>query len=255
MIFWKYQGTGNDFIVMDNRSSEILLGASEIQSMCDRKFGVGADGVILIEKDNNTDFYMNFYNPDGSQSFCGNGSRCAVKFVLDQHIVLHEKITFQAIDGFHEARVTDKIEIKMKDVRSVTRKSDNRYFVNTGSPHVIELCDQLPMDIVFLGSSIRYSDEYAPDGTNVNFLVSNSKGEIAIRTYERGVENETLSCGTGVTASALVYASMHEDMSEIQVQTKGGLLWVTCEKQNDGFSNVWLKGPAEFVFKGEWNEK
>jgi diaminopimelate epimerase len=255
MIFWKYQGTGNDFILIENWSGEIQLQSNQIQQLCDRKFGIGSDGLILIEKDRDSDFYMNFFNPDGSQSFCGNGSRCAVRFAQERGLVHNERITFRAIDGMHEAKISDCVEIKMSDVKSIEKLSNTRYFVHTGSPHVVELRANLSLDVVALGRSIRYDPTYAPGGTNVNFLTSLNSSQIAIRTYERGVENETLSCGTGVTACALVHASMQPDSQEVEVQTQGGALNVSYEKAAEGFTDVWLKGPAVFVFKGEWNEK
>jgi diaminopimelate epimerase len=255
MIFWKYQGTGNDFILIDNWSGEIQLQSQQIQFMCDRKFGIGADGVILIEKDAQADFNMNFFNPDGSQSFCGNGSRCAVRFAIDQGLVLNNNISFRAIDGMHEARVEDRIEIKMRDVQAIVQQSEIQFFLNTGSPHVVKLCSDLNFDVVAEGSEIRYDQLFAPGGTNVNFMVPGKSGETSIRTYERGVENETLSCGTGVTASALVCARVQSFTEEIIVHTQGGDLAVSFESAGDGFTNIWLKGPASFVFKGEWNEK
>lgn len=171
MIFWKYQGTGNDFILIDNWSGEIQLQSQQIQSMCDRKFGIGADGVILIEKDVEADFNMNFFNPDGSQSFCGNGSRCAVRFAIEQGLVLSNNISFRAIDGMHEGRVEDRIEIKMRDVHAIVQQSENQFFLNTGSPHVVKLCSDLNFDVVAEGSEIRYDQLFAPGGTNVNFMV------------------------------------------------------------------------------------
>jgi diaminopimelate epimerase len=168
---------------------------------------------------------------------------------------LNDNISFRAIDGLHEARVEDCIEVKMGDVRAIVQQSENQFFLNTGSPHVVKLCSDLNFDIITEGREIRYDEQFAPGGTNVNFMVPGKSGETSIRTYERGVENETLSCGTGVTASALVCARVQSLTQEINVHTQGGSLAVSFERAGEGFTNIWLKGPATFVYKGEWNEK
>jgi diaminopimelate epimerase len=253
--FFKYQGTGNDFILINgftpgfNRSNPML-----IQKMCDRKFGIGADGLMVIEKSDKADFILWFFNPDGSQSFCGNGSRCAVRFVLDQQLADKSELTFEAFDGLHNARVEgEQISISMRNVNEIKRDK-NGVFINTGSPHlVLEKNSVANIDVVEVGKKMRYDSMYAPIGTNVNFFEV-VPGGIKIRTYEKGVENETLSCGTGVTACALAFAASYETVPVVMVETLGGNLEVSFEQHFSVFENVRLKGQAEFVFKGEYNE-
>ncbi len=248
--FSKYQGTGNDFIMLDNREGQICLTSEQIVQLCDRKFGVGSDGVILIEKSDNTLFYMNFFNPDGSQSFCGNGSRCAVKFAME--LGIHGDVNaFEAIDGTHEFDFLDEgVKIRMKDVNQLIQ-SGSDFFLHTGSPHFVKyVSDPSEIDIISEARKIRYSDDYKAEGINVNF-VSENKDHITMRTYERGVEDETLSCGTGVTAAALSYAHRHPGTSRVDVFTRGGKLEVRMNSSGAGqFTDIWLCGPAEFVYSG-----
>lgn len=255
LLFTKYQGTGNDFILIDNRDKNLHLDKKQIELLCDRKFGVGSDGLILIEPDPNSDFEMVFYNPDGSQSFCGNGSRCAIHFY--HQIVSDKKTTyrFKAIDGIHLGEIISesKISVTMTDTKlSRKMKEINGYFMDTGSPHFIQFMDNMNFDIQEKGKNIRNNtDLFGNNGTNVNFVQILEDGSIFVRTYERGVENETLSCGTGVTASGLVYSELKNVNSPVEVKTKGGNLEIEFEEVNNTFKNVKLVGPANSVFTGE----
>lgn len=248
--FYKYQGTGNDFIMADNRDESISLSTEEIIHLCDRKFGIGSDGIILIEKSDEADFYMNFYNPDGSKSFCGNGSRCAVRFA--QFLEVTSNIgSFIAIDGKHAfVSNLEEVHIHMRDVFT-TSKQGEHFIINTGSPHYIIYTDSLEdINVVEEGRKIRYNAEFKGEGINVNFVQEKSN-KLFIRTYERGVEDETLSCGTGVTAAALSFGLRHPDKNELKVTTRGGELQVKWNRNEDGsFSEIYLCGPAQYVFDG-----
>jgi len=252
--FYKYQGTGNDFIIIDNRlkqfpKKDILL----INKMCDRKFGVGADGLILIENHKKADFNMVYYNSDGNlSSMCGNGGRCLVHFARFLGII-SESATFEAIDGMHEATINDDmVSLKMNDVDTVLVEED-RVFLNTGSPHDIRLVDDVnTVDVQKLGAKIRH-EVYGKKGSNVNFVEQLKEDVFLVRTYERGVEGETLSCGTGVTAVALaMYESKKTVSKGVILQTQGGNLKVTFEKDDSKFTNIYLIGPTEQVYKGVW---
>jgi diaminopimelate epimerase len=250
--FYKYQGTGNDFIIIDNRKLPIKkLEKETIEKWCDRRFGIGSDGVILIQEKEGKNFEMIYYNSDGSQSLCGNGSRCAVAFAKELGIV-DDKISFEAYDGVHDALLKrDSISIKMNDVKNIEINNDF-YFVNTGSPHYVKFVTDIKnYDVYEEGKKIRYSERFKEKGTNVNFIEW-KENYLFVRTYERGVENETLSCGTGVTASALVAASKGlAGDGHCDIKTKGGYLKVLfSKKKDDSFTDIWLEGPAEFVFKG-----
>jgi diaminopimelate epimerase len=251
--FEKYQGTGNDFIMVDNRSGNFSLSVKQITHLCNRKFGIGSDGVILIEETGFGDFYMNFYNPDGSQSFCGNGSRCAVKFAQSLGLA-NLNGEFKAIDTNHDFETNGaEVRIRMKNVLEV-RNEGKDFIIQTGSPHYIIYRDDFEtLDIINEARAIRYNERFKEVGINVNF-VSERNGELFMRTYERGVEDETLSCGTGVTAAALSFAYIHSGLNSLKVNTKGGQLEVKFKSTDEGgFENVWLCGPAEFVFSGEIN--
>lgn len=254
LSFYKYQGTGNDFVMIDDRTESIDLGNLDlVRKLCDRKFGIGADGLIAIRNHQDFDFEMIYFNADGSQSMCGNGARCAVAFSSYLGIV-NGKTRFLAIDGPHEAVLTgDQVELLMGDVKEISPKL-NDFFVNTGSPHHIRFVDKAKEYPVFEeGKAIRNDIDYAPAGTNVNFVEPVSPDEIFVRTYERGVEDETLSCGTGVTAAALVYGNKQQK-SHIKINTLGGKLSVKFHSNPDGtFSKIWLIGPAEQVFSGKIN--
>ncbi len=249
ITFYKYQGTGNDFVMIDNREGTFPKSVDLITRICERKFGVGSDGLICIDRHEELDFTMDFYNPDGSQSFCGNGSRCAVAFAHFLGII-QNKTRFEAIDGPHTGIIDqDQVQIHMGDVDQI-EVGDNYYFLNTGSPHYVsEESDVLELDMVAHGKSIRYNDRFKTEGTNVNAFEVLENG-VRMRTYERGVENETLSCGTGVTAVALT--AMHQGLfsDSVAVSTRGGELMVKAKQTASGFSHIWLCGPAKQVFKG-----
>ncbi len=249
--FSKYQGSGNDFIIVDNRNGLFAPTKQQIIHLCDRKFGIGSDGLIMIEETDHADFYMNFFNPDGSQSFCGNGSRCAVRYAQKLGLV-GASGEFKAIDTTHPF-ATDEllVKIKMKNVLGIERE-DEDYIIHTGSPHYIIYKQNIEaIDIVTEARKIRYSDRFREEGINVNF-VEEIKDVLHVRTYERGVEDETLSCGTGVTAVALSYAHQFPGLKMVKVQSRGGALSVNMRNLGDGqFEDVWLCGPAQAVFEGE----
>jgi diaminopimelate epimerase len=252
LTFYKYQGTGNDFVMIDDRVERLdLKNLSLVKKFCDRKFGIGADGLIAIRNHPDFDFEMIYFNADGSQSMCGNGARCAVAFASFLGIV-HGKTRFLAIDGLHEAVLNgDQVELLMGDVNEIAVKSQD-FFVNTGSPHHIRFVENAAEYPVFEeGKLIRNDSLYAPGGTNVNFVEPLAKDELFVRTYERGVENETLSCGTGVTAAAIVFGSRHQQ-NHVKINTLGGRLSVKFHSNPDGtFNKIWLIGPAEQVFSGK----
>jgi diaminopimelate epimerase len=258
--FYKYQATGNDFVLINNLAGKHSLSKDQIVSICDRKFGVGADGVMLIEKHPSADFKLQYYNSDGSQSLCGNGSRAAVKMAASLGLV-NGKATFEAYDGAHDAEIiTDGIiRLRMNDVSTIEKLGEREFFINTGSPHHIRFVTAATDYPVFdEGRKIRYSPKYAPGGTNANFVEAQADNTIFVRTYERGVENETLSCGTGVTAAAIA-ASFLGYSSPVTVQTLGGQLQVEFKaRHSDGlsshpdmFTDIYLVGPAKLVFEGD----
>lgn len=248
--FHKYQGTGNDFVMIDNRNLEFdKENLSLIGKLCDRRFGIGGDGLILIEEDQASDFKMVYFNTDGTQSLCGNGSRCAVKFA-NYLGMIETETKFSAFDGFHTAFI-DKglVHLQMHDIKQVETRSD-AHFVDTGSPHLIKVVKNLEqLDVKVEGSKIRYSNEFKEKGININFI-EKTQGVTAIRTYERGVEDETLSCGTGCTAVALTLSQLGAQ-SPISLEAQGGTLQVSFEKVKEGFRNIYLIGPAEQVYSGE----
>lgn len=251
--FYKYQGTGNDFVMIDNRSHVFdNKNLDLVRAICDRRFGVGADGLILIEPSEKADFYVNYYNADGSKSFCGNGARCSVAFASFLGII-DTQTHFDAIDGLHEAKIeNDLIHLKMGDVEGLEEGSDY-LFANTGSPHYMKFVDDLSeWNIYDFGRQIRFSEPYAKEGTNVNLIQEKGDG-LVLRTYERGVENETYSCGTGATAVALAQM-FRKDLESacVPIEVKGGLLQVKAERKGKGFQNIWLIGPGEQVFEGVW---
>ncbi len=251
--FYKYQGTGNDFIVINDQDGSIKLSKEKIAQITDRKFGVGSDGVILIRPHEEYDFEMIFYNPDASQSFCGNGSRCAVLFAFHMGIA-GRQVEFLSTDGPHSAKINNDsvVELKMADGVKVDKLAEDAFFANTGSPHYVKYLEDIQqIDFISSAKEVRNSPNYIENGVNVNFIEKADNG-IRIRTYERGVEDETLSCGTGVTACALVHAvSMGSNNGEISVDTKGGELSVRFVFNGNSFTDVWLKGAATYVFKGE----
>lgn len=256
MKFYKYQGAGNDFVMIDDRNADFIIDKTRIAKICDRHFGVGADGLILLQNDPTQDFKMLYFNSDGNESsMCGNGGRCIVKFAQDLKMI-GAQTKFMAIDGVHEAIISpNEIELKMSNVDSVLN-FDSHVFLNTGSPHYIEFVQATDnINVKEKGAEIRYGNPYFDEGTNVNFVEILSDDELKIRTYERGVEDETLACGTGVTAAAIAaYEMKKANQQEIKVQTLGGILKVRFEKNSsNGYENIWLCGPAEFVFKGKIN--
>lgn len=249
--FYKYQGTGNDFVMIDNRDEEFPAGKNLIEKLCDRRFGIGADGLILLENDPEADFKMVYYNSDGNEStMCGNGGRCLVAFAhfLD---IFEDHTIFSAVDGMHEAEIHNGIiKLKMSDVISI-KNIDGNFELNTGSPHYVAFVENVEKYKVFEnGNKIRNSASYCQEGINVNFVEEISENEIFIRTYERGVEDETFSCGTGATAAALVFLRDKEQPS-VKVKVLGGNLKVYAEQNGAGFENIWLEGPATQVFKGK----
>jgi len=255
--FYKYQGTGNDFILIDNRQSLVNKNNTKlIKFLCDRRFGIGADGLILLENHDSLDYKMVYFNSDGNKStMCGNGGRCLVAFAKKLGII-NSKATFEAIDGVHHATIDDGlIKLQMQDVSGI-RKYDSHVFLNTGSPHHVQLENDLEnLDIKSKGSEIRYGKPYAKEGVNVNFVKKIDNEVFAVRTYERGVEDETLSCGTGVTAVALaMYYIGETEKNLITLKTPGGDLQVSFKRQDGKFNDVVLIGPAKFVYKGsiEW---
>jgi diaminopimelate epimerase len=250
LTFHKYHGTGNDFVMIDNRNQLFPKNnLSVLHKLCDRNFGVGADGVILIENDTTSDFKMSYFNADGSETFCGNGGRCAVAFAKYLKII-NSKTTFSAFDGLHYAEIENNIiSLQMIDVNDI-KVSENSVFVYTGTQHHVEIVDRLDEYPVFEnGKKIRYS--YDDPGSNVNFVQKIDDTTFRVRTYEKGVENETLACGTGVTAVAIAMHKINKTNSNsIFLPVEGGELNVMFEVENDSYTNVFLKGPAEFVFKG-----
>lgn len=257
LTFYKFHGTGNDFIMVDNRDNNFSKNDTNlINLLCHRRFGIGADGLILLEKPEveGDDFKMVYYNSDGNQSsMCGNGGRCLVAFAKYLKIIV-KKAKFTAIDGPHEALIKDKIiSLKMQNVEA-KNLNENFLFLNTGSPHHIIFTEEVDeVDVKAEGAKIRYSSSYeSSGGTNVNFVQPAGEDAFFVRTYERGVEDETYSCGTGVTAVALaVHATGKATSNRIKLKTPGGDLEVKFTKEDETFTNVWLTGPAEFVFKGE----
>jgi len=251
--FEKYQGAGNDFILIDNRSGDYNhLNIDQITWLCNRHYGIGSDGLILLNLSTFCDFEMDFYNPDGSKSFCGNGARCAVAFAHALGIESSTQ-TFHAIDGVHQYTFNQStVAIQMRDVDNIELFETDSALIHTGSPHYIMFSDDLSTEnTLFKGRGIRYSEPFKKEGVNVNLVRKRSKGEIDISTYERGVEYETLACGTGATASALFYAYKNDiHQGEININAKGGKLVVRFVRNNSGFENIWLIGPAEKVFSG-----
>lgn len=252
--FVKYQGTGNDFILMDNRTGVYNnITEQQVNQMCNRHKGIGADGVMLLNSHADYDFEMKYFNSDGKESsMCGNGGRCIVKYARSVGII-NDVYKFLAPDGEHIAEIdnNDRVRLKMKDVDLVEAHS-NYFYVDTGSPHFVKYVDDLNYyDVFHKGQEIRNSSKFQEKGVNVNFVESLGPDQIYVRTYERGVENETLSCGTGVTASAVVSAHNDNGFNLVEVRTQGGKLIVEFDKLDDNhFENIWLCGPAELVFTG-----
>lgn len=255
--FYKYHGTGNDFILIDNRFEMSDLHSETIIRLCHRNYGIGADGLILLTKREGSDFGMRYFNSDGKEStMCGNGGRCVIAFAKKLGIIKNSA-KFFAIDGFHEGfikNVSDKEEIvklKMKTVDKIENAGED-YILNTGSPHLVKFVGNInKIDVFKDGRKIQSTNPFKNEGINVTYIQVESSG-ISVRTYERGVEDETLSCGTGAVAAALATSLRWNDKNEkINVTTRGGKLSVSFEKDGCSFKNIWLEGQAVFVFQGK----
>jgi diaminopimelate epimerase len=254
--FYKYQGTGNDFILIDNRNLDFpKSNVNIVRNLCDRRFGIGADGLILLENSDSADFNMIYFNADGNEStMCGNGGRCIVAFAKILNIIKNTT-TFTAIDGLHFATINNTtVNLQMSDVSDI-KIFKNHTFLNTGSPHHVTFRDTIKdMDVQELGAKIRYGAPYFDEGTNVNFVEQVSKTIFNVRTYERGVENETLACGTGVTAVAIAaYETNKTPHNSLTLNVLGGKLEVSFIKKENNYTNVYLKGLTQFVYKGNIN--
>lgn len=254
LTFYKYQGTGNDFVMIDNRQNVFDKNNTKLVAfLCDRKFGVGADGLILLENHPTEDFRMVYYNADGNESsMCGNGGRCIVAFAEFLQLIT-DQTTFEATDGLHFAKIEDNIiHLQMKDVDKV-QTFEKHQFLDTGSPHHVQfVADLAHFDVKNEGEKIRYGQPYNQAGTNVNFVQKVNEDTYTVRTYERGVEDETLSCGTGVTAVAIaMHNTGNSDATTINLNVQGGALKVSFIKDGNSYKKVMLIGPATQVFKGE----
>jgi diaminopimelate epimerase len=260
--FTKMNGAGNDFILLDNRAGDIHLDRSQIARLCDRHRGIGADGILLIEKaSNRSDFRMRYFNADGGEAeMCGNGARCFARFT-NKIAGAQGKISFETPAGVIAAdlvgdlvtlQMTEPTDLRLNIKLPVTDENKTVHFINSGVPHVVIPVPQIDdIDVQREGSAIRYHKMFSPKGANVNFIEKRGANKIAIRTYERGVEDETLACGTGVVASALIFAAIEQVNGPVKVVARGGdELQVGFEKSNNQFRNVTLTGPAEFVFEG-----
>ena len=252
--FSKYNGAGNDFIIIDNRNENISYNSSLIKDICDRNFGIGGDGLILIKNSTSSDFEIDHYTPDGNLgSLCGNGSRCAILFAFKNDII-NKKTEFSAFDGVHKAEIIDDELIKMEmKINSEIIENEHGIWLDTGSPHlVIEKENTDKLDVNLEGSSIRNNDYFQKEGVNVNFVQKLSNETFKIRTYERGVEHETLACGTGSTASAICMSYLGKTNSNIIImKCQGGDLKVQFNSKDDNFTNISITGPAKLVFEGQ----
>lgn len=252
--FYKYQGTGNDFIMIDNRSKSFSKNdAKRIAQLCNRRYGIGADGLIVLEDETGFDFRMIYFNADGQEStMCGNGGRCVVAFAKQLGLVDNQAY-FLAIDGSHHAHIDgNQIDLQMQEVSGVIQ-NDSYLMIDTGSPHYISLVSNLQaLDVKQEGAKIRYSSSFVDEGINVNFVEQLDASTFAIRTYERGVEDETLSCGTGATAAAIaMFHTKKTSSQQILLKTQGGQLKVRFEVHESTYRSIWLSGPATFVFEGQ----
>ncbi len=256
IVFWKYQGNGNDFIILDEWKKQYNLNIEKIAMLCNRHYGIGADGLIRLTSSKKFDFEMKYYNADGKQAtMCGNGGRCIAAFAYIQKYV-SKNMTFATSDGQHNASILKEISpnneyyisLKMNDVNHVDIFPEY-YFLDTGSPHYVEFVDNIfSLDVISKGKKIRNNKLFAPEGTNVDF-VEITKSRLFVRTYERGVENETLSCGTGVTASAIA-AYLKTGKKDLIINTYGGDFKVGFKETKGIFSDISLEGPAKMVFNG-----
>lgn len=251
--FYKYQGAGNDFIIVNDIDGKHCLSSEQIKKLCDRRWGIGADGLIVLQNSEEYDFAMKFYNSDGNTaSMCGNGGRCIAKFASDIKVAKTE-MRFSADDGIHEAVILpgEIVKIKMIDIDEV-KVFDDGFFANTGVPHFVKFVDNIDnVNIKYEGRKLADDKRFAPQRTNVNFV--DKKNDFRLATYERGVEDETLACGTGTVATALSINTKYNIDSPIRLQAKGGNLKVYFEKVGNKYQNVWLEGPAQKVFEGHYN--
>lgn len=251
--FFKYQGAGNDFIIVDNRKRDFDAQNQDlIQKLCDRRFGIGADGFMLLQDKEGYDFEMVYYNADGAEgSMCGNGGRCIVAFAKDLKIIENSTV-FLAVDGVHHAEISDnEVNLQMIDVHDIQRDGE-AYVLNTGSPHYVAFKDELAKRNVYQeGYDIRNNASYKKEGINVNFIQPEKQGYF-VRTFERGVEDETLACGTGATAAAMAAAIQSELQGDIKIPIRvlGGNLTISFHRAGNSFTKVFLQGPAQFVFTG-----
>lgn len=262
--FWKMNGAGNDFVMLDNRDGRIALSAAQIARVCDRHRGVGADGLLLVEQpQGDADWRMRYYNADGGEAeMCGNGARCFARFVNRLFPTGRGDVTFETPAGAISATLRgDEVSLGMSEPGpfadgvelDAAGQKLRVYSINTGVPHAVVLTDDLDgTDVRALGAALRHHAHFQPRGTNVNFARQLGPQDLAIRTYERGVEDETLACGTGVVASALTLAALADAPSPVRVRVRGGdTLAVSFERASGGFANVVLTGPADFVFEGD----
>lgn len=253
--FSKYHGAGNDFVMIDGFTYPQLsdkLTKDQVAFLCDRHFGIGADGLIILNKHDKYDFEMVYYNADGKlSSMCGNGGRCILRYA-EKLGYISDKADFLAVDGPHEGIVGELISLKMSEVIEIEKIDKQTCFLDTGSPHYVQFRDNITaIDILEEARAIRYNSRFAAEGTNVNFVEKHEDGSLSIRTYERGVEDETLACGTGVVACALAHNHLFGMDRELQeVKAVGGELNVTFSKEGDRYRDIWLVGPAEEVFSG-----
>lgn len=256
--FAKYHGTGNDFVMIDDRSGLYSgLNKKQIAFLCNRHFGIGADGLIMISGHSESDFRMRYFNSDGNEaSMCGNGGRCTIAFAKKLGMI-GESCSFDAPDGIHHGTIhkDGTINLSMNSVNEIKPYRDKAFFLDTGSPHLVIFHDSVrELELIPLARSYRYSPDFAPGGCNVNFAERCGEKELMVRTYERGVEDETLSCGTGVTASALALAyQLNLPRGPIKIKAKGGSLQINFLQKDQQFSDIILSGPATHVFSGEIN--
>lgn len=258
LTFHKYQGAGNDFVIVDNRAAQFPAQDYKlVQQLCNRRFGVGADGLMLLQNHDKYDFEMLYYNADGMPgSMCGNGGRCITAFAKHLGLITDET-NFLAVDGPHYAKFSAKnVSLQMIDVQHI-EDHEHYWVLNTGSPHyVCFTSDVQSVDVFAQGRAIRYNDRFKHEGINVNFVQELGPCHLFVRTYERGVEEETLSCGTGMTASALCYGLKKQLMGQkvIAIDTPGGKIKVSFNQVQSGqFEQVFLEGPAELVYQGDIN--
>lgn len=256
MECYKYHGAGNDFVIIDNRTLFFdKKNAKAIQMLCDRRFGIGADGLILLENDTESDFKMVYFNADGYEStMCGNGGRCIVAFAKKINII-KQKTQFMAIDGVHFAEIDDlnQVNLQMKAVDEIEVYQDD-FILDTGSPHYVKHVSFLEDDFVAKAKAIRHQNRFDQAGINVNFVEKIDENTLKIRTFERGVEDETLACGTGCVAAALSTMPINDGTYQRTLLAKGGVLKVSATKKGPHFTNVWLWGPTAFVFKATYND-